>query len=198
MDVQTLTFAFRGGERLLIVAVAALCIWLGYKLFQSLPTEHGSGGTLKLPNAKLVLSKVGPGVFFALFGTVVLGQSVWTQASAPANVPGAEKAGQLGQLTYGVSSGAASADPQALRHVQDDIQVLNCLARVAPEELGPGAVERALHNARVLLLATAWQPAWGDTAFASLKRGEIPASGPITEIYNARASFCPAAGGPKQ
>jgi hypothetical protein len=190
--VLTLATAFRGGERLLIVAAAALCIWLGYKLFQSLPIEHSSGGTLKLPNAKLVLTKVGPGVFFALFGALVLWQAVRAPLAIPPNAPGAgEKAGQFAQLTYG----AASADPMALRHVQDDIQVLNCLAGVAPEGLGPGAVERALHAARVSLLAPVWQPAWGEAAFASLKRDEIPASGPVAEIYNARPAFCPAAGG---
>ena len=72
MDAQTLAIFLRGGERLCIVMVAALCIWLGYKLFQSLPAQHGSGGTLTLPSAKLVMSKVGPGVFFALFGGLVL------------------------------------------------------------------------------------------------------------------------------
>src|SRR4029077_10124129 len=95
MDVETLAMSFRGAERLLIVAVAALCIWLGYKLFQSLPLEHGSGGTLQLPSAKLVMSKVGPGVFFALFGSLVLWQSVGTQLTAPAKSGGAEKAGQI-------------------------------------------------------------------------------------------------------
>ena len=194
MDVQTLALSFRGAERLLIVAVAALCIWFGYKLFQSLPVEHSSGGSLKLPSARVVLSKVGPGVFFALFGALVLWEAVHTQLVAPANTPSAEKTAQLAQLTYG----AGGADPVALRHVQDDIQVLNCLASVAPEELGAGAVERALHTARVSLLAPVWQPTWGEVAFASLKRGEIPASGPIAEIYNARPPFCPTPGAPKK
>ena len=95
MDVQTLALSFRGAERLLIVAVAALCIRFGYKLFQSLPVEHSSGGSLKLPSARVVLSKVGPGVFFALFGALVLWEAVRTQLIAPANTPSAEKAAQL-------------------------------------------------------------------------------------------------------
>lgn len=193
MDAQTLAIVFRGGERLGIVAVAALCIWLGYRLFQSLPAEHSAGGTLTLPSAKLVMSKVGPGVFFALFGGLVLWQAVRTQLNAG---PGTATAGlaEGRQITLGVSSG----DPQVLLHVQEDISVLNCLAGFAPDELGPGEAERALHKARVALLAPVWQPGWGEAAFTALQRGEIPASGPIADIYRARHHACPPAGGPKR
>src|SRR4051812_15285621 len=137
MDAQTLAIVFRGGERLVIVAVAALCIWLGYKLFQSLPAQHGSGGKLDLPGAKLVMSKIGPGVFFALFGGLVLWQAVRTQIST-GPLGATTGSAQATRLTFG----AASADPQALRHVQEDISVLNCLAGFAPAELGPGEAER--------------------------------------------------------
>ena len=193
MDAQTLAILFRGGERLGIVAVAALCIWLGYRLFQSLPAEHSAGGTLTLPSAKLVMSKVGPGVFFALFGGLVLWESVQTQLKAGPGTATASLA-EGRQITLGVSSG----DPQVLLHVQEDISVLNCLAGFAPDELGPGEAERALHKARVALLAPVWQPGWGEAAFTALQRGEIPASGPIADIYRARHHACPPAGGPKR
>ena len=193
MDAQTLAIVFRGGERLGIVAVAALCIWLGYRLFQSLPAEHSAGGTLTLPSAKLVMSKVGPGVFFALFGGLVLWQAVRTQLNAGPGTATASLA-EGRQITLGVSSG----DPQVLLHVQEDISVLNCLAGFAPDELGPGEAERALHKARVAMLAPVWQPGWGEAAFTALQRGEIPASGPIADIYRARHHACPPAGGPKR
>lgn len=189
MDAQTVALFFRGGERLGIVAVAALCIWLGYRLFQSLPTQHSSTGTLTLPSAKLVMSKIGPGVFFALFGALVLWQSVRTQMNA-GPIAVTASAAEARQITYAASSG----DPQALRHVQDDISVLNCLAGFAPDQLGPGEADRALHKARVALLAAVWQPGWGDAAFTALDRGEIPASGPIADIYQARHQACPPAG----
>jgi hypothetical protein len=188
MDAQMLAIVFRGGERLGIIAVAALCVWLGYKLFQSLPTQQNASGTLTLPSAKLVMSKVGPGVFFALFGGLVLWQAVRTQMSAgPATATASLAQGR--QITLGVSSG----DEQALRHVQDDISVLNCLADFAPDELGPGEAERVLHKARVALLAAVWQPGWGDAQFAALERGEIPANGPVADIYRSRHHSCPPA-----
>jgi hypothetical protein len=192
MDAQTLAIFFRGGERLCIVMVAALCIWLGYKLFQSLPAQHGSGGTLTLPSTKLVMSKVGPGVFFALFGGLVLWESVQTQLKAGPVTTTAGLA-DARQITLA----AASADPQALIYAKNDISVLNCLAGFAPGELGPGEAERVLHKARVSLLAPVWQPDWGEAAFAALERGQIPASGPIADIYRARNHACPPAGGPK-
>jgi len=180
MDPQTLTIALRGAERLLIVLCSGLCVWLGYRLFQSLPAVHGSGGQLELPSAKLVISKVGPGVFFALFGALILWQAVLAQLKMDPTASGLK-----------VTLAASSGDPQALRHVQRDVEVLNCLMQLAPQELGAGAVETALHNARLSLLASVWQPAWGDAAFAELQRGQIPMNGPVAEIYRGRHQSCP-------
>jgi len=199
MDAQMLATIFRGSERLGIVAVAALCIWLGYRLFQSLPAEHSAGGTLTLPSAKLVMSKVGPGVFFALFGALVLWQGVKTQMNS-GPIPSTATATATASLAEGrqITFGASGGDPQAPIYVHDDIAVLNCLAGFAPDELGPGQAERALHKARVALLASVWQPGWGDAAFTALERGEIPASGPIADLYRAQHHACPPAGGPKR
>ena len=194
MDAEMLAIVFRGAERLGIVAAAALCIWLGYKLFQSLPSQHGSGGTLTLPSAKLVMSKVGPGVFFALFGGLVLWKSVEFQLKAgPVTTTAGLAEGR--QITL---AAPASADPQALLYAKNDISVLNCLAGFAPDALGPGEAERVLHKARIALLAPVWQPGWGEAAFTALQRGQIPASGPIADIYRAQHHGCPPAGGPNR
>lgn len=62
---------FSSIERILIVLVAGMAMYLGYKLFQlSAQTESGLEG--RYGSWHLRLSKVGPGVFFALFGAVVL------------------------------------------------------------------------------------------------------------------------------
>src|SRR5689334_5936585 len=124
MDAQTLATVIRGVERVIIVAVAALCISLGYALFQSVPTDHESGGKFEFANAKIVLSKVGPGVFFALFGSLVLWQAVRSQMSAGPVTGTTISSEESRRITYGASSG----DTQALRHAQNDIEILNCLA----------------------------------------------------------------------
>ena len=205
MDAQTLAVLFRGGERLGIIAIAALCIWLGYKLFQSLPAERQASGTLTLPSAKLVMTKVGPGVFFALFGALVLWQGVRTQltadpvaaTAAPPATASVAEARQVAQPTR-ITLGASSGDTAAFAHAQEDISVLNCLAGLAPDTLDPGAAERVLHKVRMALIAPVWQPGWGEAQFAALERGEIPASGPVADLYRARHPACPPAGGPKR
>ncbi|HEY4252970.1 MAG TPA: hypothetical protein VGM87_17300 [Roseomonas sp.] len=187
MTDAMLVVALRGGERLLVVMVAALCIWLGYRLFQAMPTVHRSDGRLELPGAKLILSKVGPGVFFAVFGAGVLTQSVLTQV----RISGGD--GGDPAISY---VAPAAADPQSLRYAEADIGILNCLAAVPPRGLGdghvePGEIEAALHRARVALMARVWQPAWGAAAMAALTRGEVPADGPVAGLYRARHPACP-------
>ena len=72
MEIADLV-ALRGAERLLIVAVAGLSIVLGFWLFKIVPTDTDSSGEFRALNMSIVVSKVGPGVFFAAFGALVLG-----------------------------------------------------------------------------------------------------------------------------
>jgi hypothetical protein len=192
MDTTTLAAAFRGSERLLIVSAAAICIWLGYRLFQSLPAVHSSEGSFELPSVKFTLSKIGPGAFFALFGALVLRQSVVHQLKTE-SWPTVNAKGDASPGIYQLTLGAGSGDPMAVRHVQTDIAVLNCLAQFAPAGIAHGEVEAALHKARVALLGPVWPPAWGAEAFAAIERGDISA-GAITEIYRARHPSCPTSG----
>jgi hypothetical protein len=64
-------FLFRGLERLMITLFAGLCVYWGYRLF-----DHAldSEGQLQAQGKgfKFGLKRVAPGVFFALFGAVVL------------------------------------------------------------------------------------------------------------------------------
>ena len=71
---------WRGLERLFAVIVAALCIYLGYLLFTKLPEKSDSSGKVILPGGiSIYLSRVGPGVFFALFGSIIIIYSIITQ-----------------------------------------------------------------------------------------------------------------------
>jgi len=65
----------RGSERLMIVGFAGLAIWLGYKLFEKAASESGEL-LAKHQQSTLQLKRIGPGVFFALFGVSVLGFSL--------------------------------------------------------------------------------------------------------------------------
>src|SRR5262249_51946777 len=61
-------------ERLLVVFFAGLSVYLGYRLFVQIPTLRESSGEVKFPALDMTakVTRVGPGVFFAIFGVAVL------------------------------------------------------------------------------------------------------------------------------
>jgi hypothetical protein len=57
--------------------IGGISIYLGYRLFLKLPEKTDSQGKVVLPgNISIYLSRVGPGVFFALFGAAVIALSL--------------------------------------------------------------------------------------------------------------------------
>ena len=63
-------------ERLIAVIVGPLAIYFGYKLFLLLPFQKDSEGKIALPGFSVIMSKVGPGIFFAAFGAIIVYQSI--------------------------------------------------------------------------------------------------------------------------
>src|SRR5207245_1619184 len=60
-------------ERVLAVIIGGLSIYLGYRLFIKLPEQKDSEGKVVLPgDISIFFSRVGPGVFFSLFGAAVV------------------------------------------------------------------------------------------------------------------------------
>ena len=69
MDPLLLRFV----ERTAVIIVGGAAIYFGFLLFLRIPAQKDSAGRLALPwNVSVVMSRVGPGVFFALFGAVVV------------------------------------------------------------------------------------------------------------------------------
>ena len=77
-------FIIRGVERILIVVAGIICIYLGYLLFVKGVSGEASIKAQK-SNVKFQLSNAAPGIFFALFGALILcvtiGQSVIVEDS---------------------------------------------------------------------------------------------------------------------
>lgn len=71
MEVEAYLAIARSLERLGIVAVSGVSIWAGYRLFRVV-TEARANAEIEGHGVKLTMSQVGPGVFFALFGAIVL------------------------------------------------------------------------------------------------------------------------------
>jgi hypothetical protein len=60
-------------ERVLAVVVGGMSVYLGYRLFIKLPEQKDSSGKVVLPGGiSVFVSRIGPGVFFSLFGAAVV------------------------------------------------------------------------------------------------------------------------------
>jgi hypothetical protein len=184
-DAALFVIVSRAVERLAVVAAGTVCIWCGYKLFGSVATNDATA-TFKFGNNAISLTKIGPGVLFAGFGIGLL----WKCISAVITVGSTtdtpkKRASSSPALIFGLPQGRGQIDTVRLKN---DIAVLNALApAVPPPGLDQPDVERALHQARVALLAQSWDPSWGDEdAMRGLAEGRVPSAGPVSELYNAR------------
>ena len=77
MDISVIFVVMRMFERIATILVGALLILLGYNLFLKLPDLQDAKGNVKLPkNVSVYLSNIGPGAFFALFGSIIVAISL--------------------------------------------------------------------------------------------------------------------------
>jgi hypothetical protein len=182
MDPLILTIVTRAIERLLVVLAGGLAIYLGYRLFIAMPNAERGSGKVNLPGGvSIFLSRVGPGVFFSLFGAVVIGLSLQFGVSfndAAHTLAMADSPSSEAQRSF---SGIASAPAPELAAVQVEREVepyerdrvvavvaaLNRVESALPKNLPPTDrinLQYALRDARGRLLISVWDPAWGDVA----------------------------------
>src|SRR5262245_7121886 len=102
-------------ERVLAVLIGGMSIFLGYRLFIKLPRQKDSSGKVMLPgDISVFFSRIGPGVFFSLFGAAVvvvsLQQGLELNLANKASV-GAETTEKVSDLKVRYMGGAGEADP---------------------------------------------------------------------------------------
>ena len=83
MTAETIFATGRVVERLIICAIAGLCLTYGWNLFR-VGVLNEQSAELSGNGWKFNLKRVGPGVFFALFGSIVLAFSLRSPLSIPA------------------------------------------------------------------------------------------------------------------
>lgn len=189
-------------ERTLAVAIGGIAIYLGYRLFVLLPTQTDSSGKIELPGYSVVLSKVGPGVFFAGFGTMVLYLSFTSQISISSEggdlgfvggfslyMPPIENPPDSNSLVQAVT-------PQEREQVRQSIQMLNCLERIVNSsgDIRSDDVEGPVRDARVALLESIWnRESWGSPEafyrWAASKEGQVPNE--LSDMYLGELPGCP-------
>jgi hypothetical protein len=174
----------RALERIVGVLIGGFAIYLGYQLFVQLPTQMNSEGKFVLPgNISIYLSRVGPGVFFALFGTLVVAASFYFQLKIISPASGAQSLSpqDVSSGSIAVSYLAATegiSDRQALEsarsRVLTDIRTLNQLHNhltvdAKRDTVGIKEDERTdimvtIPRLKLTMLFTVWDKDWGDYA----------------------------------
>ena len=183
MDPQSLTILVGAFQRILSILIGGMLIYFGYRLFLSLPGKRGrdgGSGEFSLGGAnKVKLSKVGPGVFFAVFGAGLIAYSFAKPMKV--NIPGAAPSAQTSPAAQGApnaASGVVAAsgfsyagavsvpqtneDRARMRNeTQQDIIILNRALDGANASERP-QVERAVVRAKVALMEPLWAEDWGE------------------------------------
>lgn len=177
-------------ERLLVVGFAGLSIFLGYRLFYNLPLEKDKiqKGSIELPGIKVVLSKVGPGIFFSVFGSLVLLQSLHekielTQKGA-ASITQKQTASQhfVGATEPVVPVNNSNSLASKRTAIKEQVGELNCSLKML-ESLKPNQVTEnmkiAFHEAKIALLKQVWDnDLWGN-----IKQLDSSDMGKINSIF---------------
>lgn len=204
-------FLWRAVERLANVLIGALAILLGYKLFIKLPERTvDEKGEMKmgLPGGiSVYASRIGPGVFFALFGTVVVLMSFLSPVTLSDNgvvaspIPSETTPKDTGQpdsdnkvsKTISYSSGQVDADRFSIDRavVKRDLATVRTLEAQLMTYVGTGnwpqmsankanTLINTLQRIKRVLLLDVWDPAWGDPEDFSnwVQKGAIDAPPP--------------------
>ncbi len=178
MDTFALAIGLRAAERILVVAVGGLAIYLGYRLFLSIPERDRSSGKLELPGGiSIFLTRIGPGAFFALFGSVVIALSFQygVTVSEPVNIDPSQESLSAGDTASerrysGIVPRSHDHDPLEIDAERANVSLvitdLNRGFRLLSPHISPTEridIERANAQAKVRLLASVWDSdAWGD------------------------------------
>jgi hypothetical protein len=183
MDSEIVAVGARHLERIMIVLAGTLSILLGYRTFLSIPRRSEKGeGKLELPGGiSIYVTRVGPGVFFALFGAVILAlglyrvSTVEVREGAPREGVGAPAATIVEERRFSsaLSPGASSQQQEAER--TGTLGTVGQLGRLATTLDGAGGRSLpqqqridfglALTDARLRLLAATWNERdWGPYA----------------------------------
>ena len=169
----------RALERIIAVIIGGMSIYLGYRLFAHLPWRQDSAGEFKLPGGiSIYLSRVGPGVFFALFGAAVVALSLYravtftesaaTTSGVEPNAPAITQ--EMGSTFVGVGPGGVGPGGQQLENLRlllkRDITVLNSISADLDAGLDPAReadIQLALSRTKLTLMARIWdEEVWGE------------------------------------
>jgi hypothetical protein len=133
-------------ERILATLLGGFFAWLGYRLFLDVPIKQNSSGEFKLPKGIAIhLTRVGPGVFFALFGAAAVCSSFYSQVTVRRSESHVQTAGDKTSASIVADQQKQKADPPAGSAKEvDTTEVTKEFTGIAGE--GDGPPQEVLHR----------------------------------------------------
>lgn len=158
----------RATERILAILIGGLSIWCGYRLFLAVPEQPADGkAEISLAkNRRLLVSRIAPGTFFALFGTVAVVASFYFSVT----LQSAE-----GETFSGLGNGAAATTVSTSHNIAPldpaNLKLTLAFLNDMEAELAKGSTAsdaawraRRFRAAKQAILERNWQSDWGDFA----------------------------------
>lgn len=153
-------------ERLTVVLLGGMAIYLGFRLFLEVPEHKDGAGKFVLPwDISIVMTRIGPGVFFALFGVIAVSLALIRPleigSQAPSNF---ENPGNQARLRYATNIAYAdkSARHDARSSLRKEIATLNTITGALQKDLPKferDEFERRIRHIKLALM----KPVWGET-----------------------------------
>lgn len=204
-------------ERIIVVVIGGIAIYLGYRLFFHLPFERSHKGELELPGVKIVLSRVGPGVFFAAFGSIVLYYSLTEEVRVTrlAQIESGQQPGKMSDAGDSISrseeftgilskqgtgqtppGSGSPAGPQRRSKALTTIEMLNCaqrlLARDASSQDFRDEIMLGIRDAKRALMLSVWDADdWGPPEQLGVTGPVDGAPFQLRSLFNATYEACP-------
>jgi len=185
----------RGLERLIAVLAGAVAIYLGFRLFLAVPgaDQDGRAELSFAKDSRIVLTRIGPGVFFALFGAAIIVSSYYFAVRIEDPQSAYAGFGTTGATTAAPPVAASRVDAELAR---DALAFLTERQRAAAEGDDAAWNVRGYREAKLAILSAFWAEDWGDPrefrfwlrddptarvsrpaferALQALERGELP------------------------
>jgi len=156
-------FLARSVEHLVVALIGVAVVWMGYRLFREMPLRREGETKIALPGGiSIFLSRVGPGIFFALFGTGLIGYT----ATRPVTYQ--QGNGTVSIAGFGERSAPSEDTATATRVTQPRPEVVRTLAELAAENEVTTISDKqskrttALRIARQQIMLADWDPNWGN------------------------------------
>ncbi|MCP4628987.1 MAG: hypothetical protein GY850_36585 [bacterium] len=151
-------------ERITAVLIGGMAIYLGFRLFIEMPEHKNSAGKFVLPwDISIVMTRIGPGVFFALFGVAAVSLALIRPLDIITKVPASSYDTGSRRITYMTESElhdpTKRADARAL--LRRHIAVLNSVPRMLKADLRAHDQDDIKFSVALVKLML-MKPVWGE------------------------------------